>query len=90
MRLACLIDYVFVEWESEGEHSVLQGKLVELCDKSSGYVAGTKIKAYFSGKRYVAMIITAGMCWSIIYVMYLKFFLIALRVPCTVYQSTGS
>lgn len=53
------LDYVFVSWEGE-EHSVMQGTLVELCNKSSGYVAGAKVKAHFSGKIYVATIITAG------------------------------
>ena len=55
-----LLDYVFVEWENEGEHTVLQGKLVELCDKSSGYVAGTKVLARLTGRTYAATIIAAG------------------------------
>ena len=38
---------MFVKWETEEEeeeHSVVQGKLVQLCDNKGGYDVGTKVK----------------------------------------------
>ena len=58
-----LTDYVFVEWdggEDGGEHSVVQGKLVQLCSNTSGYVPGSKVKVNLVEGTYPATIIVAG------------------------------
>lgn len=58
-----LTDYVFVEWdggEDGGEHSVVQGKLVQLCSNASGYATGSKVNVNLVEGMYPATIIVAG------------------------------
>ena len=38
----------------------MQGKLVQLCDKNSGYVAGTMVDVHLKEGTYQATIIVAG------------------------------
>ena len=55
--------YLLVEWESEeekGDHSIIEGKLVHLQDRASGFVAGAKVECRLKEGTYPATIITAG------------------------------
>ena len=58
----CYAEYVFVEWEEneDGEHSVVQGKLVNLLDTMDGYNSGTRVEVNLKDGTYLATIIMAG------------------------------
>ena len=44
-RCPCTLQIVFVKWKTEEEeHSVVEGKLVQLCDNKGGYDDETEVK----------------------------------------------
>ena len=43
------LEYLFVEWE--GDHSVIEGKTVNLVDSATGFVHGAKVKCMLREKN---------------------------------------
>lgn len=55
-----IVAYVFLEWNGEDEHSVVEGKVVELVDHGSGFIPGANVQCVLREGKFSATIITTG------------------------------
>ena len=51
---------MFVKWEEEDGHSIVEGKVVELVNKLDEYAAGAKIQCNLKEGIFSATIIATG------------------------------
>ena len=59
------LEYVFVEWDEEGDHSVIEGKAVTLVDAGVGFVRGAKVECVLREGKYSATVLSAGWVTSL-------------------------
>ena len=55
-----IIAYVFVEWNGGDEHSVVEGKVVELMDAERGFIPGANVQCVLKEGKFAATIIASG------------------------------
>lgn len=59
------IAYLFVEWDEEDEHSVVEGKIVNLMNNESGYVPGASVQCALKEGTFSAKILATGEVYRI-------------------------
>lgn len=56
---------MFVEWNEEDEHSVVEGKIVNLMNNESGYIPGASVQCTLKEVTFSATILAAGEVYRI-------------------------
>ena len=49
-----------MKWEDEDQHSIIAGKVAELCEGSDTFTPGAKVSCQLREGVYLATVITAG------------------------------